>query len=191
MTAPTTNQNAFHGREDDAGETDSTFKGSADSDFSQDVDTKFRCRFVIQETAGGMAQNLTPQLRYNLASAGWNDVNASSSVVQSVASSTVVDGIDTTQQVGGGTFVTTNAGFDEVDGLSGTINLQSNEFECEFNIQIIGADVANDQTLQLQVTNGVTDLSNYASTPTITVIKAAAADQPYNPHAQRMPILAQ
>ena len=108
----------FRGRNDNGNETAATWKELADTNWTQKVDENFRVRFVVQETAGVSAADKTFQLEYNRNGGGWNDVNAASSVVRSWASPNVADGANTTQQVGSGTFVTPNAGFDEVDGLA-------------------------------------------------------------------------
>ena len=93
------------------------------------------------------------QVEY-LNGAGWNDVNAASSVVRAWASPNVADGADTTQQVGSGTFVTPNAGFDEVNGLAGGTSLDfsgSDEVEVEYCVQIRSAVVSDTDTIQLRV----------------------------------------
>jgi hypothetical protein len=93
---------------------------------------------VVQETAGISAADKTFQLEYNRNGGGWNDVNGASSVVRAWASPNVADAANTTQQVGSGTFVTPNAGFDEVNGQAGGISLDfsgSDEVEVEYSVQ--------------------------------------------------------
>ena len=110
----------------------------------------------------------TLQLEYNRNGGGWNDVTGASSVVRAWLSPNVADGADTTQQVGSGTFVTPNAGFDEVNGLAGGTALDfsgSDEVEVEYSVQIRSADVANDDTIQLRVKG----LTTYTNTPSVTV----------------------
>lgn len=176
MGAATINQAAFRSYDDDGTESAATPIAAINADWSQDVDTIFRMRFVITETGGGMASNLTPQLEYNLASAGWNPVNATSSVVQSVASAFVSDGAHCTQRVGSGTFVGSQDGWDSGDGLAGGANfdLTSNESETEFCVQILSGDVTDGQTLQLRATNAGTVFTNYNQTPTITVVESGS-----------------
>ena len=56
--------------------------------------------------------------------------------------------------MGSGTFVTPNAGFDEVNGLAGGASLDfsgSDEVEVEYSVQIRSVDVSNDDTIQLRV----------------------------------------
>jgi len=169
-------QAAFRGRNDDGNETAATWKAVADTNWTQKVDENFRVRFVVQETAGISSADRTFQLEYNRNGGGWNDVNAASSVVRVTASPNVADGTDTTQQVGSGSFVTPNAGFDEVNGQAGGTSLDfsgSDEVELEYCVQIRSVDVANDDTIQLRVKG----LDAYTSTPTATVNGIPEFDQ--------------
>ena len=174
-TTPVLDQDSFRGRNDDGSETTATWKAAANTNWSQDVDTNFRVRFLYQETAGGNPANLSLQLQYNLASAGWNNVTGASSVVRSSLSANFVDLDATTQQLGVGTF---DPGvMEELDGLTGTgadIGA-SEESEVEFCVQIRSADVTNAQTLQLRIVKeGGTVLDTYTNTPTITVVEGGA-----------------
>ncbi|MGD8764382.1 MAG: DUF2341 domain-containing protein, partial [Desulfobacteraceae bacterium] len=167
-TPPAYDQDAFRARNDDGNETTATWKAAANTNWTQKVDENFRVRFVVQETAGISDNDKSFQLEYNLNGGGWNDVTGASSVVRSWASPNVADGVDTAQQVGSGTFVTPNAGFDEVNGQTGGTSLDfsgSDEVELEFSLQIRSVDVSNDDTIQLRVKG----LNTYANTPTVTV----------------------
>ena len=170
-------QATFRGRNDNGNETAATWKAVADANWTQKVDENFRVRFVVQETAGISASDRTFQLEYNRNGGGWNDVNASSSVVRSWASAVVGDGADTTQQIGSGTPVgANNDAFDGVDGLAGSTNLDfsgSDEVELEYCLQIRSVDVANDDTIELRVKG----LDAYTSTPTATVNGIPEFDQ--------------
>jgi hypothetical protein len=175
-SVPAFTQDSFRGRDDDDNETDATWKAAADTNWTQKVDENFRVRFVVRETDGISSADRTFQLEYNLNGGGWNDVSDASTVVRAWASTYVVDQTDTTQQVGAGTFVTPNAGFDEVDGLAGGTSLDfsgSDEVEVEYCVQIRSTDVANDDTIQLRVKG----LDAYTSTPTATVSGIPAFDQ--------------
>jgi hypothetical protein len=175
-SVPSFTQASFRGRNDNGNETTATWKALANTDWTQKVDENFRVRFVIQETAGISATDQTFQLEYNRNGGGWNDVNGASSVVRATASPNVADGANTTQQVGSGTFVTPNAGFDEVDGQAGGTSLDfsgSDEVEVEYSLQIRSVDVANDDTIQLRVKG----LDVYSNTPTATVSGIPEFDQ--------------
>lgn len=170
-------QASFRGRNDDGSESAATWKAAADTNWSQPVDENFRVRFLVQETGAGTAgsSDTTFELQYNLGGAGWNNVTGSSSVVRSSASSSVADGADTTQQVGSGTFVSPNSGFDEVDGVCGGAALDfagDDEVEVEFCVQIRSADVNNSDTIQLRVTYNTGTALTYSQTPTVTVVEA-------------------
>jgi len=170
-------QRAFRGRNDNGDETTATWKATQGTDWTQAVDENFRVRFCAQEGAGCAGSNKVWQLQYNLAAAGWNAVNATSSVVRSSASPNVTDGIGTTEQLTGGTGTFqggsgSTGGFDEVNGAAGGNSMDvaaSGHSEAEFCIQIRSADVTNGQTLQLRITDAGSALASYTSTPTITV----------------------
>lgn len=166
-------QSDFRGRNDNGGEIGATWIAAANTDWTQASNAPFRVRFVIQETGGASASGQGFQLQYNRNSAGWVDVTASSSVVKSFGSTNIVDGQDTTQQVGGGTFVTPNAGVDEVDGAVGSATFAgSDETELELCIKIITADIVNNDTIQLRIVEAdLTALGTYSNTPSITVSK--------------------
>lgn len=164
-------QDSFHFRDDDGNETTATFKGALNSDQTLAVDTNFRLRLQVSETDAG-AVSFSGQLQYNLNSGGWNDVNASSSVVQSVASPNVADGAATTEQLAGaGTF--TAGTFDEVDGLVPSKELNNNETEHEYCFTIIAGDVSNNDPIDFRLVDGVagTAFETYTQTPTATVSK--------------------
>ena len=175
-SVPSFTQASFRGRNDNGNETTATWKALANTDWTQKVDENFRVRFVVQETAGISAADQTFQLEYNRNGGGWNDVTGASSVVRATASPNVADAADTTQQVGSGTFVAPNAGFDEVNGLAGGTPLDfsgSDEVEVEYSVQIRSVDVANDDTIQLRVKG----LDAYTNTPTATVNGIPEFDQ--------------
>ncbi len=140
-----------------------------------EADTNFRIRFLIKDTNTGAENNVALQLQYNLNSDSWNDVNASSSVIRSFASTQFADGDDTTQQLGSGTFITPNSGMDEVEGLAGGgdidfVDLTADEVEVEYCIQIRSADVINTDTIDLRVIRGSTTvLENYTEMPRIDI----------------------
>ena len=197
MTAAVFDQDKFAGRCDNGSQTTATWKQSdgtcgsltADVDWTQLVDENFRLRFVIQETAGGMTNNVVFKAQYNLASAGWNDITNASSVVKSVLSSNFADEDATTQLVGSGSFLT-GAMFEDTTtiGDSNQLDFTANiETEIEGVFQIVSGDVAHDQTLQIKiVTSDGSDLGAYTVTPTITV------DEPFTTTAaQTLPSLTQ
>ena len=168
-------QTSFRGYDDDAVEGSATAKAAANTNFSQIPDINFRIRFLVQEDDDVAEDDVSFQLQYNLDSGGWNDVNASSSVVRSSASSYITDGGNTTQQIGSGTFVTPNAGFDEVNGLAGGTSLDftttvNQEVEVEYCVQIRDVDTSTSDTIQLRLIKDTAALDTYTNTPTVTVL---------------------
>ena len=164
-------QSDFRGRNDDQSEASATWNAAANTNWTQDSNESFRMRFVIQETGGAAASSQGFKMQYNKNSAGWVDVTASSSVVKSFDSTHLTDGQDTTQQVGGGTFVTPNAGVDDVDGAVGNASFAgSDETELELCVKIITADIADSDTVELRIVEADgTALGTYSNTPSITV----------------------
>jgi hypothetical protein len=145
-----------------------------------DVDKIYFVRFGLQETAGESSKNTAPQLQYNYESAGFVNVDATSAVVQSIASEAAInDGDDTTQRITAFTFDGTNQGFDEVDGVAGggDADLVSNGLEALFAFQIIGTEVSHAETIVLKIVNANdadADYDSYTQTdPTITINKAS------------------
>ena len=172
---PTLDQNAFRARNDNGSETTATWKAANNTNWSQAVDTNFRVRFLIQEKAGNNPVNMTCQLQYNLAGAGWNNVTGSSSVVRASSSTQFTDGTLTTEQMGGAQSFS-DGEMDEVDGLCNAPEADmgaNQETEFEFSLQIRSVDVTNGQTLQLRCTYNV-GTATYTNTPTITVVEGTS-----------------
>jgi hypothetical protein len=168
---PQYDQDSFRALNDNGDEATATWRATANTNWTQIVDKTFRVRFLVQETAGAADSNKSFQLEYSLNGGGWNDVTGASLVVETAATANVTDAVDTTQQLGSGTFVTPNAGFDEADGLVGGASLDfggNDEVEVEYSLQIVGTDVSNGDTIQLRVKA----LDTYTNTPTITVTGA-------------------
>lgn len=174
MDNPQFDQTNFHGREDDGNETGASFIGAANSDWTQDIDVNFRCRFVIAETDGIASTNFREDIQFQLNGGGWNAVLASGSAIIFATSANYADGDHTTQQLGGGTFLGTNEamthsnsfGNGSVPDFSG-----SDEFECELCLQIEGASVNDTDLIELRMTEKGTAFLLYASVPKITVNK--------------------
>lgn len=150
---------------DDGTESGSSIIGTKNTNPTLDVDTLYQFRTGLEETGGNLGKNQTPQLQYNHNAGGWNNVTGSSLVIQAVASANLTDGGDTTQRLTAFTYDSSNEGIDEVDGLAGgaTADLISNGFEALFSFQIIGADVANNDTIQLKIVNGADADADYTT----------------------------
>ena len=175
------NQVAFRGRNDNGDQATATWKALQNTNWTQAVDENFRVRLEAQETAGCAKANFTNiQLQYRLNAGTWTDVTASSNVVRSFASPNEADAAALTDQltVGTGTFEG-DACFDEVNGVCGSTATDvaaSGHIEAEYCVQILSADVANNDTVELRITVGGTAFAAYDATPSITVSESAPVE---------------
>lgn len=183
------NQSAFRGRNDDGNETTATWIAAENTNWTQAVDTTFRVRFEIEETAAGNSKVTRSEeagarvLHYNLNAAGWNEVppDGSGTVVAFVASANFTGPVQCTDQM------TTSAkaflanadmALVELGGLGsgGSATPTSQSVQAEYTLQIVGTGVANGDTLQLRMNDGINvSLDTYTNTPSITVSKGGAA----------------
>lgn len=140
-------QYAFY---NDGTESGSTIIGSANSQQELDCDTTYICRVEIVEENGAGGDCKTPEWEYNHNGGGWVDVTTSSSVVKAVSGG-LVDGNDTTQRLGSGSFISTNAWQSE-DGPMPTLTYAASEV-CEgaLNFQVIAADVSDGDEVLLRM----------------------------------------
>lgn len=179
--SPTLDQDNYWFGDDDAGEATNTLAGSKNTGRSHGTGSAFRVRFGVGNSGTKQASGLQLQLEYNRNSLGWNAVNASSSVVQMIASTHLTEGNDvaTERLAGPRTFDSTNAGQEDGDGLTGSNNLANgDEQEADFSYQVIDGDVNDADTIELRVTNAGTVLDSYPGThATITVVKAATYEE--------------
>jgi len=167
MTTAYTNQISFRGRGDSVALNSTTFDYSLNTGWSQNVDEPFRVRFEVQETNNKNA-NITGQLYYRRNGGSWTLVSATSSVVKAVASSQFSNGASTTNILpsGLGTFA---GGYGIWTGVSPSSVLLSNtHLEHEYSIQIVGADVNNGDTIELEIDAG--SLNAYTYVPSITAV---------------------
>ena len=172
---PTFVQVSYRGRNDDGSESAATWKCPINTNWMQKPDTNFRVRFLIEETAGATTGTLGGQLQYRKNGGAWTNVTGASSNVIAVASANVTDEGATTQQLGSGTF---QAGkIDEADGNIGDISgLSSEETELEYVLQIVDADTADYDDIELRVigkNDDTTALDTYTSIPKILVFDPA------------------
>jgi hypothetical protein len=176
---PEFTQEKFRGREDNGGEAappaGADWKVAENTNWNQVADTNFRVRFLIQHTDGYDVNDKSFQLQYRYNSGSWTDVTGSSSYVKAVASGTVADGADTTEQLNGDqNFLgPDNNGFDGSDGQAGggpdmDFSGVNDEVELEFCLQLVGTDVSMGDEIELRVT--ATDSTFvYSEIPMITV----------------------
>lgn len=184
MTAASLSQSGFAFYNDDGTESTATIIGTEDNGQTLNVDTVYHIRIQVDDTASGGENNVTLKIQRNLNGAGWVDINAASTVVQSAASQLTEDA-DTTARLAApfqGSFISPNQCQDEVDGVAGAGNLVDfiegvhDYVEAVFAFQILSGDVVDTDTIQFRLvrSSGVV-LENYALTPQATVSEAAGA----------------
>lgn len=168
-------QTHFRFGKDDGTEVTHTFWQLVDVNHTQLVDANwtFLLRFTEQETGNTAAANTDAQFQYNKNGAGWVNITTTSLVVKAVAVNAFTDGQACTKRLTGtGTFETTGAGCTE-DGLSGgTANdiAALGNSETEAGLQVIAANVANNDTIQFRFTSPDWTVG-YDVTPTLTITK--------------------
>lgn len=174
--APSFTQSAFRLRNDDGSESTATWKATANQNASINVDENFRCRFVVQETAGTPLSSVGFKFESRLNAGSWTAITGTSSTVISSLSSNFTDGVDCVQRVGSGTFISDNNGMDENGAVAELIDYAgSTETEIEGCFQIVAADVNNGDTVQLRaVRYDSSVLNGYTNTPSVTVVKQTA-----------------
>ena len=177
MTCPAAwNQKAYRARNDDGSETTATWIAAQNATWSQVVDSNFRIRLEVQETAACAGANKVWRLQYNKNSAGWVDCSASSVVIRASASANFTDGAATTDQltVGTGTFIGgsgTTGGMDEGNCNAGGASMDvaaSGHSEAEFCVQLRSADTVGGDTIELRITDAGTAFAAYDATASMT-----------------------
>jgi hypothetical protein len=132
-------------------ESGATIVGSAGAEQSLDVDVIYQCRVQMDETSATADDFETPQFQYEVdQSAVWNDITTTSSVIQTVDSSSLTDGGDTTNRFS--TAVISPNGWVTEDGNLPTLAYAGND-SCQalLSFQILGADVSNGQEIRIRL----------------------------------------
>jgi len=178
-------QQTFRFRNDDGSESTATFMGSGNGeDQTIAINTKFRIRFVVQETNGG---NGTPEatLYYSYQGGTYTDIATTGDHIRAIASDYDPDPQDdqslATPRLGfGGTYAAGRFDSDGVAATSVTIdNDSAGVTEFEFCLIIPSGVVEDGQTIDLRVYDSGSPLNSYTDTPRIT-ISAPAADREVN-----------
>lgn len=179
MDTPILEQTDLRFRDDDGDETAATWRQLINVDDTQDVDTVYRIRIVIKETAGFAAANCTFQLQYNHEGGGWTNASGASTVIDASVISQLVDNVDTTQQLSSpDSFVSPNSGQEETNGAAGgpTLDFAGNDtVEVEIAYSIIGSDVTPGDNIDLRVSK--TDLVYTRASIRVTVASAGPTPQ--------------
>ena len=167
---PNVVQQNFRARNDDGTETSATWKAALGTNWTQLVDETFRLRVLIEETAGGAANNYNYVAEFSLNGGAWTLVNTTSPI-RFGTSANVTAGQPTTQQIGAGAFV---AGEITMDDAPGNVSLDNQQTEMEYVLLLDGASLSDGDTIQIRATNAGTPIDGYTLLPTITVSKAAS-----------------
>jgi hypothetical protein len=153
-------QVGFRARNDDGNESGASWKAAENTGWVQVAGEVFRFRLVVQEVNGANATGTDFQLSVNRNSGGWFLVTPSTSIVRAVGSSNVTDGEATTNQLASGTGDFTSGEVSE-NGQTGGITVQGSRYtEVEFVVEIVEADVSENDTIEFRVTrptNGTLD----------------------------------
>ena len=192
-TYATLNVEDWRYRLDDVGITSSTWNGgwSENTNPTVDVDTRFRVRYGVEETAGA-SDNGIHRLEFSHEGGAWTLITAgpdhasASAVIYGSISDYITNqassGSGTTQLLGysGSETPVDGEGVEGIDSIGlyeATTGPGKNDYlEQEFNLQIRSADVADGDTIALRVlsgTNGVIYTSRTLGT--ITVNEAAGS----------------
>ena len=174
-------QTHFRFGKDDGTEATHTWWQLEDVNHSQLIaaDWLFLLRFTEQEAGATAAANTDAQFQYNKNGAGWVDITTTSSVVRAVAVNAFTNGQACTKRLSGtGTFETTGAGCTEDGSSGGAPNdiAASGNSETEAGLQVVFADVANNDTIQLRFRSPDWAVT-YTITPTLTVTTSLTSYQ--------------
>jgi len=174
MGQPTFNQITFRIRDDDGDETGATWLAGQGADYSMDVDTNFRVRFLIDEQNVKAWSGLTFAVYYDIDGGGYSAVTGSSPI-QYAATGTgnYTDNDDCTEQLTGGTgtFVSNNNGMQSNSNDCTNTGAINQYFEMEVCFTIDSAQVSNGQSITLHVYEGGAEINSYVDSPVITVVE--------------------
>jgi hypothetical protein len=139
------------------------------------VDTTFLLRFTVQETGGTAAGNTDQQFQCALNGGAFQNITTTSTIVKAVTTTVFANGADLTKRLTGtGTFESSGDGGTH-DGLSGGAQndiAASGNSETECALQIVSADVANDDVITFRLTSPDFTITNDV-VPTLTVAESA------------------
>lgn len=174
MQSPAFEQTDYRGRNDDGGESGATWKAATNTSYEVNPakSTNHRVRFAVAEVNGAKDNNRQFQLQYSKNGGAWTNVGTSTSNVQAASSSNVSDGTQTTQQITTNTFAGGELAVgDALAGDNTAIDFAGGDTaEVEYSIEIIDADVAQADVIDLRVIFGDgTTLSTYTNVASITV----------------------
>jgi len=187
-----TDQSHFRFRFDDGTEVTATFRQDEDVDDDILVDTIFRLRFTVEET-GGVAGTEDFRLNRQINGGGYGQVTDTGTLIQTAdsADAGVNDGDATTDIITGpdpfaaGEIVSSETP-GNADTNSATSIAASGHTQIEFVLQIVGADVNDNDVIDFRMTNTMNQLlDSYGQIATLTVDKPAAGGSLASVNPQR------
>ncbi|MDJ0950954.1 MAG: hypothetical protein QNJ94_18740 [Alphaproteobacteria bacterium] len=155
-----------------------TWLANKDTDVNIDVtsgNVQKRLRLEIDNSGG---EATTPSFRwiYSKNSGAYATITASSSNIRTKSTTHFADGDDCDESLlGAGTLITNNNGAEESTGVMtmGANFSGSSEIECELSFELVSADLANNDTIDIRLEeNDGTDFDTYTETPRITITKS-------------------
>jgi len=154
-----------------------TLLGTVDTTIEAELDLGYCIIFKVGNT-GDMASNGDFQVQVDInGAASWNDVNASSSNVRTVATGDTDDATSTTERLGTSAETFQTSVLDEVDGLQITNVTGHNEWEFYFAFEFRSADLtAGEETIEFRLTTGGATFPHTAVEPIDITLPALAAD---------------
>jgi len=173
-TAAVYDQESFRFRDDDGSESAATWHGLLNADAADLAnDTNYRIRINVKEQNVAVGSNENITFHYSYKGGAWTAITTISSYIKAIASANFNDLDESTQQLTSGGFDTTNNAMSET-GAAGSNALdppQASYVETELCFQIVSADVANGDTIDIRVLfDGALD--TWTEVPRITVLKA-------------------
>lgn len=169
LASPVQVQTAFRGRNDDVALNSATFTYNLNANWSQAVDQNFRIRFGVSETNSRTSN--TSRTLYAIRNGGTPfELTTASTICKLVTNTQSIADDATTSAV-----ITSATGFvagryDENNTIS-TVSLNNTHTEYEYCIQIVGANVNNNDTIVFRVYSNDAPLDTYTNEPTVTVVK--------------------
>lgn len=168
------NQYAFWARKEENDDDDSSagfITGAKDFDWTQDVDSEFRIRYLVQETSGGNAKDVTCTVEYAIDTGGgygsWITITGSTPIQYTTGIRTNGSHCDQSYLTGTGTQDTENNGYSD-DGSAGGVNFDpgaNGHGEVEFLLIIDSAQVDDGDTIKVRIN----EMDAWNSVPEITV----------------------
>lgn len=165
-------QNGYRGRNDDGSETAASWKALQNTDWNQALNTLFRVRLQIEETAGASTNGTAYTLEYSLNAGAWTPVS-STGLVRFGTSAFVTDGTATTNQLSGDPQFVPGE-YDQDGAVAGVSHVGNDGTEMEYGV-ILDASLADQDQIQFRAVAGGAALDSYTAIPTVTVADGPVA----------------